>query len=320
MSSSGKRVSVKSKTSKGSTKKSKKSSGDSGSKRVDNWRSEARALGKEKKYCDWYIAPLKYGASEILSHVPSYAYPFNPTPTGSIAIVNLVPEGNNINTRKDNAIKLRSLYIQGQFRFPNNAAAGGDRENPTNSWITPVPANTDIVIPVGMIRVAVVYDESPNGVVPSVSDLVKSAFGMDGTDGRPQMILGGANLAGTADPITLSNQFLPDAFQNMRGQGRFRLLADERMPFGGASTTAGGSMAGGSFFGNPIVHLPYHRYLKLGGIATHFSKSGATLDLSSIMKGALYVISTWTPGPETDANFTFVNPVFEGCVRLRFDD
>jgi len=39
------------------------------------------------------------------------------------------------------------------------------------------------------------------------------------------------------------------------------------------------------------------------------------MDLSAIVKGALYVITTWTPsitGGEP--------PVFEGCMRLRFDD
>jgi len=314
MSKSGKapREFVKTKSSKGSTKKSRKGMSDTGSKRQDNWRTEARALGKEKKYLDIYISPLLYKSTEALAHVPVYSISFNPDINGAVMVPNLIPSGNDITTRKDNAIKLRSLYIQGMWRFPCNAS-DDSREFTENVYTTPSPIPSNArTIHSGVIRIAVVYDESPNGTVQTAAYMANRIFGLDSTAQTPKYLLTGSNTTGAA----ASDAYQPDAFQNMRGQGRFRLLADERIQFGGGGMASGeiipapANVYGGS---PPVVH--YSRYLKLGGIATHFSKSEASIDLSAIVKGALYVVQTWTP-----AIAGGVPPVFEGCMRLRFDD
>lgn len=309
-----KRQSVKSKTSKGSTKKAKKSKSDSGSKRQDNWRQEARALGKEKKYNDIYIAPLVSGATEAASHAPPYAIPWNPSQAGSVLVCNLIPEGNNINTRKDNAIKLRSLYVQGCFRFPCNAS-DATREQTSNTWAAAATGARNIGP--GMLRVAVVYDEFPNATTVESDAMCKLIFGLDATDGHPKYLLTGSNIQAAASGA--DNQYTSDAFQNMRGQGRFRLLADERMPYGGVKLEAGDVVPNpvnvypGVMGTGPVV--PYSRYLKLGGIATHFGATADTIDLSAVLKGALYLISIYI-----DSAGNNQPPVFEGCVRLRFDD
>lgn len=328
MSTGTKRQSVKSKTSKGQTKKSKKSRADTGSMRVDNWRKEARALGKEKKYVDILIRPLLNAASAAAAHVPQWAVPWNPvaqpldntTCPAGILIPNLIPQGDTIMTRKDNSVKLRSLYIKGMFRIPNNA--GGDnaasRELCANTWVN--SAATDLWINPGLIRVSVVYDESPNGVDPSgTSEMFKAMFALDGTTVRPQYVVPSSDSGNLqSGAAAMSNFASSDAFQNMRGQGRFRLLADEYIPYGGCKVAAGTSHPEIIMDGATPLIVPYSRYLKLGGIATHYSSSSDTMNLSSIVKGGLYLITAYVSGAH-NANVSN-NPVFEGVVRLRFDD
>lgn len=311
-----KRKDVKHQSNKGMKKKSKRSSKDTGSKVVDNWRSEARALGKEKKYVDIVIQPLLSSNDAALGHIPAWSIPWNPVPGGVILCPNLIPQGNTIVTRKDDAIKLRSLYIQGMFRPNRN----------TNHTIGSAPsglelignsaadiAASDVTVNPGMIRVLVVYDESPNGVQPaSVDDLMNQILGTDSTTGKPQYLV--KSTSGNVEvDLAGSNKYASDAFMNMRGQGRFRLLADERIPYGGFYTPAGAERPSQTF--DMPCMVPYQRYLKLGGIATHFSKSEASIDVTSIQKGALYVIATFTHGSSYSSN-----PVFEGSIRLRFDD
>jgi len=325
MSTGAKRQSVKSKTSKSMTKKAKKSGTDTGSKRVDNWRKEARALGKEKKYVDILVRPLVNGASAVAGHVPAWIVPWNPQfqpldnascPAG-ILIPNLITQGDTIVTRKDNAIKLRSLYIKGMFRTPVNssgAVGAGNREIITNEWSS--AAATDLTISPGLIRVSVVYDESPNGIAPSdVSAMFTAMFGLDGTTLKPAYVVPADSTGNLQANSTMSNYGSPDAFQNMRGQGRFRLLADEFLPFGGCVLPAGASVPSQVFDPATPLLVPYSRYLKLGGIATHFSSSAENMNITAIVKGGLYLVTSYVAGGHGNAN-----PVFEGVVRLRFDD
>lgn len=323
----GKRASTKGKSSKGSTKKAKRKEGDTGSKRVDNWRSEARALGKDKKYNDIYIHPLFNASTAELAHKPKWAVPWNPvaqpadglTCPAGILIPNLIPQGTTINTRKDNAIKMRSLYIKGMFRFPNNVgiADAGTRELCGNTWTNTAAA--DLWINPGMIRVSVIYDESPNGATPATTSAMFTAiFGLDGTTVKPQYVVPSSSNGNLQENGEMSNWASSDAFQNMRGQGRFRLLADEYLPFGGCKVDGGSGHPSVIMDNATPLLVPYSRYLKLGGIATHYSSSSDTMDLTAIVKGGLYLITSYVSGGSNSnvAN----NPVFEGCVRLRFDD
>lgn len=324
MSSSGtKREYVKSKSSKGSTKKSKKSGSDSGSKRVDNWRKEARALGHEKKYVDILIRPLLNASSAALSHVPAWSVPepqFQPLDNAScpagILITNLITQGDTIVTRKDNAVKLRSLYIKGMFRTPVNVGAlnAGSREIIQNEWSGDAAA--DMTISPGLIRVSVIYDESPNGVAPdNASAMFTAMFGLDGTTVKPAYVVPSTSSGNLQANSTMSNFATSEAFQNMRGQGRFRLLADEYIPFGGCVLPAGNSVPSAVFDPATPLLVPYSRYLKLGGIATHYSSSADNMNLTAIVKGGLYLVTSYVAGGHGNGN-----PVFEGVVRLRFDD
>ena len=327
----GKRMSAKDKEKKGSTKRAKGGPpgrvDNTGTRVYDNWRKEARALGKEKKYVDILIRPLFNAATAAAAHVPTFAVPWNPvaqpldnaTCPAGILIPNLIPQGDTIATRKDNSIKLRSLYIKGMFRIPNNVGGvgAGTRELCENEHST--SAAVDLWINAGLIRVCVVYDESPNGVDPAdTSVMFQAMFGLDGGGSKPAYVVPSTSTGNLQVTNAMNNFASSDAFQNMRGQGRFRLLADEYLPYGGCKVDAGSGHPSITFDGATPLIVPYSRYLKLGGIATHFSKSEANQNLSSIVKGGLYVICTYVSGPH-NANVSN-NPVFEGCLRLRFDD
>lgn len=291
------------------TKKSKQKKSGKSKSTADNWRMEARALGKEKKYQDIVITPAVApdgGAAAVVQ--PGTAL-WNPTYGGGPTIVvNLVPQGEGITQRQGNAIKLKSLYISGVVRCPHNDT--GNNESQLNTPATTVGAITVPKLVQGSnMRLAVVYDSDPRALdVAGLEDLRQQIFGSDinsGTQVRP-----GVTVAGS-----YSNKYAEGSLQNMRGQGRFHVLADERMFFPSAVVSANKMFADPN--GQP-TQLLIKRYIKLGGISTLFKTNSVPLSVGDIAKGALYCM--WVTDNLGLSETQGYNPVFEGVIRLRYDE
>lgn len=301
----------------GSKKKSKAKS------TADSWRSEARQLGKDKHYSDVVCSPLRATSTGTAPGRDSNAtVPWNPCcrlDDQGLVVVNLVPQGEGITQRRGNAIKNKSLYISGVLRVPHHIDA--DNECCQNNATTYTDgATTSNPVNGGQcdIRLVVVYDADPQDITADYtkSMLLKDIFGSD-VNGNTQPNPGVYQTTATGDT------FFPGALENMRGQGRFHVLANERMTFPSWTVLAN---AAGPSIPNDLDIVVIKRYIKLGGIGTLFRNNSNPLILGSIAKGAIYCLWICTSAATgiLKAELTGAQlkstPVFEGVIRLRYEE
>lgn len=299
----------------GSKKKSKAKS------TADSWRAEARQLGKDKHYQDIVCRPLRAqldGTSPGRSN--NGTVPWNPFPRmddQGLLVVNLVPQGEGITQRRGNAIKNKSLYISGVLRCPRHIDLDNEVcQNSSTLYTAGAPAANPINGGQCDIRLVVVYDADPVDISGdySIAMLVKDIFGAD-VNGNTRPRPGAYTTDATGD------SYFPGALENMRGQGRFHVLANERMMFPSWTVLAN---AAGPSIPNDVDVMPIKRYIKLGGIGTLFRDNANPLILGSIAKGAIYClwlsVSTITNLASVTATQAQSSPVFEGVVRLRYEE
>lgn len=298
----------------GSKKKSKAKS------TADSWRSEARQLGKDKHYQDIVCTPLRSQANgSAPGRDNNGTVPWNPCARQDdqgLVIVNLVPQGEGITQRRGNAIKNKSLYISGVLRAPfhiddNNECC----QNNATTYSTNAPSTAACNGGQCDIHLVVVYDADPQALTASYTKamLLKDIFGSD-VNGTVQPV------PGLTTDATGDTNFA-GSLENMRGQGRFHILANERMTFPAWTILAN---AAGPSFSNDEDIVVIKRYIKLGGIGTLYRDNANPLILGSVAKGAIYafwvcrsVISDLASVTATQLKST---PVFEGVIRLRYEE
>lgn len=288
---------------------------------ADSWRSDARALGKEKQYQDLVCRPPVY-PDVVNPGEPPVEQPgtqaagtvaWNPTPPGALLVCNLVLKGDDVTNRRGQKISLKSLYISGVLRSPLNFAGNNESQgNKTTAGDGPRSISNAKAVWDNNLRLVVVYDEDPKNITGSytVAQLVKDIFGVDTNAAiKPQP-------EASAGTTAVSDTYYPGALQNMRGQGRFHVLADERMTYPACTVSANAAQHALNGLTQDII---IKRYIKLGGISTSYRSQSNPMTLDDIAKGALYAM--WiTDHSGTELGASQLNPVFEGVVRLRFDE
>lgn len=292
------------------------------------WRSEARHLGKDKQYADIVVRPMvcqDNGTAPGRNNNSSVPWnPFSRPDDQGLLVVNLIPQGDGITQRRDNAIKLKSLYISGVLRCPrhvkgynevcfNTTAYTKGVDTTDANGVAMLGAQTDI-------RLCVVYDESPKDITGTytVESLIKDIFAAD-VNGNVQPFPGSHTLT-AGDDLNVNG-----VLENMSGQGRFHVLANERLVFPSWNVAKN---AAGPGVPNDLDIIPIKRYIKLGGIGTLYKDNANPLILGSIARGALYAFwysrslnSYLTIADTTTVEGTqLINstPVFEGTLRLRY--
>lgn len=299
----------------GSKKKSKAKS------TADSWRSEARQLGKDKHYQDIVCRPLvAQNDGTAPGRTSNASIPWNPfcrSDDQGLIVVNLVPQGEGITQRRGNAIKNKSLYISGVLRVPRHV--DGQNEVCQNTLGTyAAGASTGVPINGGQsdIHLCVIYDADPKDIDASYTTemLVKDIFGCD-VNGAVRPKPGELTTTATGDT------YFAGALENMRGQGRFHVLANERMIFPSWTVLAN---AAGPSIPNDQDTIVVKRYIKLGGIGTLFRDNSNPLILGSVAKGAIYCLWVTQGVASRLASPTAVQiqstPVFEGVIRLRYEE
>lgn len=309
----------------GSKKKAKAQSSASA------WRSEARHLGKTKQYSDIGVLPLiaqNDGSSP--GRVSNSSVPWNPfgrLDDPGLLVVNLIPQGDGITQRRGNNIKNKSLYISGVLRCPRHVEGYNEVcQNTTTGYTVGVDCTTATgsAISGGQsdIRLCVVYDEGPKDIAGTytLDQLIKDIFAAD-VNGNVRPLPGHYTLT-AGDDLAIGG-----ALENMSGQGRFHVLANERFTFPSWTVLKNSN---GPSISNDMDIIPIKRYIKLGGVGTLFKDSAEPMILGSIARGAIYAFwlcrSTCTnmtiASPNTGAGPGLIQctPVFEGVLRLRYDE
>lgn len=295
------------------------------------WRSEARHLGKDKQYADIGVLPLvaqNDGTSP--GRFSNASVPWNPfgrLDDPGLIVVNLIPQGEGITQRRGNAIKNKSLYISGVLRCPRHVEGYNEVcQNTTAGYTVGVDCTTatGTAINGGQcdIRLCVVYDESPKDITGSytIAQLLKDIFAAD-VNGNVQPFPGAHTLT-AGDDLAIGG-----ALENMSGQGRFHVLANERFTFPSWTVLKNSN---GPSISNDMDVISIKRYIKLGGIGTLFKDNANPLILGSIARGAIYAFwlcrSTCTnmtiasPNSGSGPGLIQSTPVFEGTLRLRYNE
>lgn len=295
------------------------------------WRSEARHLGKDKQYSDLVVRPMTCqdnGTSP--GRTDNATVPWNPfgrVDDQGLLVVNLMKQGEGITQRRGNAIKLKSLYISGVLRCPRHVKGYNEVCNNTTTAYSKGVDTTDAngVSMLGAqtdMRLCVVYDESPKDIAGTytIESLMKDIFAADVNGNiRP---FPGAHTLTAGDDLNAAG-----VLENMSGQGRFHVLANERFVF---PSWVVAKNASGPSISNDLAIIPIKRYIKLGGIGTLYKDNADPLILGSIARGALYAfwysrslcsnMSIADPTAGDGPQLVHSTPVFEGTLRLRYTD
>lgn len=294
------------------------------------WRAEARHLGKDKQYADIVVRPLiaqNDGTSPGRNNNSTVPWnPFGRVDDQGLLVVNLIPQGDGITQRRDNAIKNKSLYISGVLRCPRHVVGYNEVcQNTTTGYTVGLNCTDDNGVSVlgtqSDIRLCVVYDESPKDIsgTYTVESLMKDIFAAD-VNGNIQPCPGTHTLT-AGDDLNVAG-----VLENMSGQGRFHVLANERFTFPSFVVLKN---AAGPSIPNDMDIIPIKRYIKLGGIGTLYKDNSNPLILGSIARGAIYAfwycrtlcsnMTIAAPNSGTGPQLVQTTPVFEGTLRLRYE-
>lgn len=160
-----------------------------------------------------------------------------------IFVVNLARAGTGFYSRIGNKIRMKSLRVRGIMQF-----------------IT-TPAATTADIKGNWVRMAVVYDSSPNsGSIPTYDT-----------------IFGNTDQAGT----TTTNQLDALKFANTQ---RFSVLRDRIVPYNPPAITTAGTT---NVFSQLVA---FDEFIPLKGAMTQYSTDSSPMTIADIEHGALYVI------------------------------
>jgi len=159
-----------------------------------------------------------------------------------IFVVNLIVPGNGSFNRVGRKVHMKSLRLFGSFRtFISPAATTGS-----------LLGNT--------VRMVVVYDKQPSGVLPTYDTI----FGTTVPDGTEA----GTFLA----PLRYDNT------------GRFRVLRDVRVDMNAGANPGNIGTEDGQY-----VRSSFDEYIKLGALETIYSGQSSPQTIADISSGALYV-------------------------------
>lgn len=186
--------------------------------------------------------PLKQGEVKGVDQLLTLSPIVSTTTTnGSIQVMNLVPPGSASYNRVGRKTYAKSLRLKGQI----------------DAVITSVAASSDLEC--GIVRMVVVWDKQPSGVLPAFSD-----------------IFGYTDQAGTE----LATYLSPPRYDNM---DRFKVLKDCTFEF---KPKAISPNAGDNY----TDRIAFDEYVKLGERESLYSGQNATQTIADISTGALYVV------------------------------
>lgn len=146
-------------------------------------------------------------------------------------------------------------------------------------------------IPGAYGRVVIVYDRSPNGVIPQVSDILQT---------RTQT---GATSTTEYSEINLDNR---DRFIILRDTEFY--LPDVHKVFPGVN-----NITAQAFPNNTGKEMMYNEFIKLKGLVSHFKGNTNPIGIGDIVVGAIYALAI--SAEDSDDNFSL-----ELQTRIRFED
>lgn len=188
--------------------------------------------------------------------------------TATVALLNGLDLGTGAFQRLGRSVHLRTLHVRGGF-YPSlqDGSFGGE-----------------------CLRVLVVYDRQPNGVAPSVIDIMQSID---------------ANGNGSTTPFD---------YPNLANSERFIILADKQVNLSNTRY-----IVASSYFGqqNTLSELDssdrnFDRYIDVSGLPTQYKGDDETV--ASISTGALFL---YTLGSQAAAT---AGVTFNWTARLRYSD
>lgn len=169
--------------------------------------------------------------------------------TGSVIPLNLIRAGSGFNNRVGRAINLKSMQLQLSLQHLATSALSGD----------------------DYARILVIWDDSTNGALPAMAD-----------------ILADVDQAGTPSTGPMSGL-------NLNNRTRFSIIADKRVHIPQITITAGIvalSFPGGAAFegeSNDCAEVTLFR--KLGKYTTNYKADSSPAVIGDIAQGGLYLVS-----------------------------
>lgn len=245
------------------------------------------ANGANGNYNSYYNKKKYYGNSikKLPGYLKSYgpevkaldkskgALAFSITPT--IVLLNGIQQGAAYYNRIGARIELKNIHIRG---FVRNTANDQDPGYTSDG---------------GYARVVVVYDRSPNGVIPQISDILQT---------RNEL---GATSTTEFSEINLDNR------------DRFIILRDNEFALPDVTVQPLGDDSGYTQQDYPYNNgheIMYNEFIKLKGLVTHFKSTSNPATIGDITVGALYIFAI-SKDSNQDSKW-----VMDTSTRLRFMD